>query len=86
MDGQKLTCIRIRENELQLDGMHTCPETFQGRVNAGVVCLLDCKFNRRLAGRGLAECDDGCNSRYMNLEPIAFRINAELNEEVDLTP
>ena len=70
---------------LQNDGMHLCPETFHGRVNAALVCLLDCKFNHKHRRRSQATCSNGCNSKYMNLQPIEFRLNKDLKEEISLT-
>jgi len=69
----------------QNDGMHQCPETFHGRVNAALVCLLDCRFNQRLLPSSILSCSDGCNSKYMNVDPIIFTLNADLNEEISLT-
>jgi len=71
----------------QNDGMHQCPETFHGRVNAALVCLLDCRFNQQLlpSVNSLSACSDGCNSKYMNVNPIRFTLNADLNEEISLT-
>jgi len=70
---------------VSLDGMHVCPETFHGRINAALVCLLDCRFNKGYYTNRLLTCSDGCNSKYMNLNPISFTLNAELNEEINLT-
>ena len=70
---------------LQNDGMHLCPETFHGRINAALVCLLDCKFSNKHRRRSQATCSNGCNSKYMNLQPIEFRLNKDLKEEISLT-
>ncbi|KAL9180553.1 hypothetical protein ACHAXT_011006 [Thalassiosira profunda] len=64
------------------DGMHLCPETVHGRINAALVCLLDCKFNQQLYLSNLAACSEECNAKYMTLVPLAF---SELKEEVILT-
>eukprot|EP00956_Cyclotella_meneghiniana_P033024 scaffold92815_cov76-Cyclotella_meneghiniana.AAC.1 len=53
---------------ISLDGMHLCPQTVHGRINAGLLCLLDCKYNHR--GLGYQLCSDGCNDRYMSLQPV----------------
>ncbi|KAL7539634.1 hypothetical protein ACHAWF_006466 [Thalassiosira exigua] len=70
---------------VSLDGMHICPETFHGRINAALVCLLDCKFNQQLRHHSLSACSDGCNSKYMNFNPIAFPLSVDLQEEIFLT-
>jgi len=80
---------------VSLDGMHVCPETLHGRMNAVIVCLLDCKFNRQYHRRHhptsqqqqqrLLDCSDGCNSKYMNLRPLSFSYNEHLEEEISLT-
>lgn len=82
---------------VSLDGMHQCPETFHGRMNAVLVCVLDCKFNQRhhfASGnknynqntvKSLLTCSDGCNSKYMNVHPIVFPLNENLDEEISLT-
>ena len=62
--------------------MHLCPETFHGRINAALVCILDCKYNRGYLLQSLLACSDGCNSKYMSLHPIAFPLNADLKEEI----
>ena len=58
---------------ISVDGMHRCPETLHSRINAGLICLLDCKFNQNLLGHNLQKCSDECNSKYMGLAtPIDF--------------
>jgi len=82
---------------VSLDGMHQCPETFHGRMNAVLVCVLDCKFNQwhhsasgnknynQNTAKSLLTCSDGCNSKYMNVHPIVFPLNEDLDEEISLT-
>lgn len=55
---------------VSLDGMHLCPETVHPRINAGLVCLLSCKYTRGLRGPALRDCAGGCNDRFMGLEPV----------------
>ena len=69
----------------QNDGMHLCPETFHGRINAALVCLLDCKYNQLLNKKSLVTCSNSCNSKYMSLDPVTYRISEDLIEEVRLT-
>lgn len=69
----------------KLDGMHLCPETFHGRINTALVCLLDCKYNQQQQRTALMECSDGCNAKFMNLDPISFPLNENLIGEVPLT-
>lgn len=51
--------------------MHLCPETVHPRINAGLVCLLACKYARGLRGSALRGCAGGCNGRFMGLRPVA---------------
>jgi hypothetical protein len=74
-------CLRSR---VFLDGMHICPNTFAGRVNAGLACLIECAQvddNREASrqdgvsfsdqGRSeLRACEIRCNERFMSLIPI----------------
>ena len=57
----------------QNDGMHLCPETFHVRINAALVCLLDCKYNQLLDRKSLVACSNSCNSKYMTLNPITYQ-------------
>ena len=70
---------------VQNDGMHLCPETFHGRINAALVCLLDCKYNQMLDRKSLVTCSNSCNSKYMSLNPVEYHMNEDLSEEVRLT-
>jgi len=76
---------------VSLDGIHLCPETIHGQINAALVCLLDCAYhhdenndeNDHGRGERIRVCSDNCNSRYMTLlNPIEFPPSGEL----DLTP
>jgi hypothetical protein len=66
---------------LSADGMHLCPETLHGRVNAAFVCVLGCIYNNNNNHGGdhggkketstnntnnqIQTCSDTCNSRHM---------------------
>ena len=65
--------------------MHLCPETFHGRINAALVCLLDCKYNQSLDRNSLMTCSNSCNSKYMSLDPVVYHMSEDLIEEVQLT-
>jgi len=79
---------------VSFDGIHLCPETIHGRINAAMVCLLDCAFNKKkhhleeendasaVSKKNIQLCSDECNSNYMSMNPIQFPLNGEL----DLTP
>jgi len=71
--------------QYQNDGMHLCPETFHGRINAALVCLLDCKYNNILDNKSLTTCSNSCNSKYMSLDPITYHMSKDSIEEVRLT-
>ena len=60
---------------VSLDGMHLCPETVHPRINAGLVCLLACKYTRGLRGAALRRCAGGCNERFMGLEPVVGAVD-----------
>ena len=63
-------------NFLSVDGMHACPETVHGRLNAGLACILGCIYNKNgqnsVAYEGVTKCCDDCNTKYLSLYPVEF--------------
>jgi hypothetical protein len=84
-------CLR---NLIFVDGMHICANTFAGRMNAGLACLIACaeadereEVNQQLGslvrkhGRSeLRACERRCNNRFMSLRPIPEHEMVRWNE------
>lgn len=55
-------------NGLTIDGMHWCNESLNGRLGAGISCLLQCAF--RMDATKQAACSQRCNERFMRLNNV----------------
>ena len=64
---------------ISLDGIHLCPQTVHGRINAGLLCLLDCKFNNlHPLGPHNQSCSNQCNEKYMTLSSVMLPTSGDL--------
>mmetsp|Transcript_49821 Transcript_49821/g.149848 ORF Transcript_49821/g.149848 Transcript_49821/m.149848 type:complete len:145 (-) Transcript_49821:203-637(-) len=66
-------------NYFSNDGIHWCPETTHGRLNAGLVCILSCIYNDKSMA-GMDTCCNNCNSKFMSLEPLVFENGQQILE------
>jgi len=58
-------------NGFSLDGLHWCSETLNGRLNAGISCLLGCLYNGDAKeDLSIHMCEKQCNDRFMSLQAI----------------
>lgn len=72
-------------NSFALDGIHWCSETMNGRMHAGMACLLGCLHNDKDVDEDSAQntpdrrqsslvssrhCERTCNEQFMSLKPI----------------
>jgi len=55
-------------NMITRDGMHFCTESFNGRITAGVSCLLSCIYDG--SDSDTPACAQNCNDSFMSLLPI----------------
>jgi hypothetical protein len=71
--GEKVThgSLECNGNMMSYDGTHWCMETFGGRFDAGIACLLGCVYNHETVDRErVRSCEKDCNDRYMSLQPV----------------
>ena len=68
---QEESNIQCEKNQITYDGLHFCMETLQGRINAGIACLLGCIHNNDdVMGKDEAQvssCAANCNAQFMSL-------------------
>ena len=57
---------------VSVDGIHLCPETIHGRVNAAMVCMLDCAYHQIRSSEEIQRCSEECNRKYMTVNPLPF--------------
>lgn len=86
---------------VSVDGIHLCPETVHGRVNAAMICLLDCAYHKYPPptsnrgndeddvhdGHAIQRCSDDCSQTYMSLRRLPFHPSPSSEKrEIILTP
>lgn len=53
------------------DGIHYCTGVTGGRMNAGLACLIECRYSSKGSdSQYLEKCMFDCNKRYLSIEPI----------------
>lgn len=73
-------------NLFSVDGMHWCPNTMAGRMNAAIACLTGCRYNDNDNAENANEgntnaqkqkerqCAAECNDRYMSLQKLRYDV------------
>jgi len=74
---------RCQPNMFNMDGMHWCNESLNGRITAGVSCLLSCIYDSD--NIGTSACAQGCNDRFMSLQPIEHFDDEPGGDELETT-
>mmetsp|Transcript_16561 Transcript_16561/g.31384 ORF Transcript_16561/g.31384 Transcript_16561/m.31384 type:complete len:537 (+) Transcript_16561:242-1852(+) len=59
------------KNVFSYDGQHWCMDSIGGRIDAALVCLLDCsnKYDFHQLDE-LVQCESDCNAKFMSLSPV----------------
>ena len=75
-------------SDISKDGLHWCMDTFAGRLNAGLACLVQCSLVSASEDGDLqkstldsktmiVDCERMCNAQYMSLDPVRWENGVE---------
>ena len=75
-------------SDISIDGIHWCMDTFAGRLNAGLACLVQCSLvsasddgdlqKSTLDSKTMIDdCERICNAQYMSLDPVRWENGVE---------